>query len=111
LAFSTDVRITQELKKAKFKLVSIGEIFKFAKRSFNKNTYKNKAFNYIEIGAIVPLSGILFAKEIATKNAPSRATQVIKKGDLIIGTTRPYLKKLRLFPINMMTIFAHQDLV
>jgi len=91
--FSTDVRITQELKKSKFKIVSIGEIFKFAKRSFNKNTYKNKTFNYIEIGAIDPLSGILFTKEITTKNAPSRATQIVKKGDLIIATTRPYLKK------------------
>lgn len=91
--FSTDSRIAIELKKSKFELSSIGKSFHFAKRSFNKSVYKKDTFKYIEIGAIDPTKGILEAKEIAINKAPSRATQYVKKGDLIIGTTRPYLKK------------------
>lgn len=91
--FSTDTRIAIELKKSKFELSSIGKSFHFAKRGFNKSIYQKDTFKYIEIGAIDPTKGILEAKEVAIKKAPSRATQYVKEGDLIIGTTRPYLKK------------------
>jgi len=91
--FSTDTRISIELKKSKFNLSSIGQSFRFAKRSFNKEQYKSETFKYIEIGAIDPIKGILEAKEVEIMKAPSRATQIVNKGDLIIGTTRPYLKK------------------
>lgn len=91
--FSTDTRIAIELRKSKFELSSVGKSFQFAKRSFNKAQYKKETFKYIEIGAIDPTKGILEAKEIEVKKAPSRATQIVKEGDLIIGTTRPYLKK------------------
>lgn len=91
--FSTDTRIAIELKKSKFELSYIGKSFQFAKRSFNKTQYKKDTFKYIEIGAIDPTKGILEAKEVAINRAPSRATQLVKEGDLIIGTTRPYLKK------------------
>lgn len=91
--FSTDTRIASELKKSKYKLTSIGQTYRFAKRSFNKAQYKKETFRYIEIGAIDPTKGILEAKEISIKKAPSRATQIVNEGDLIIGTTRPYLKK------------------
>jgi type I restriction enzyme, S subunit len=91
--FSTDTRISSALKKSKFELTTIGKTYKFAKRSFNKTNFESETFKYIEIGAIDPNKGILEAKEIEVKKAPSRATQHVKEGDLIIGTTRPYLKK------------------
>lgn len=91
--FSTDTRIVIELRKSKFELSSIGRSFHFVKRSFNKTQYKKDTFRYIEIGAIDPTKGILEAKEVAIEKAPSRATQLVQEGDLIIGTTRPYLKK------------------
>jgi len=96
--FSTDTRVTAELKKSKFELVSIGEVFQFVHRNFNKRQFEHKTFKYIEIGAIDPTKGILEAKEIEIKKAPSRATQFIKEGDLIVGTTRPYLKKFAIVP-------------
>jgi restriction endonuclease S subunit len=96
--FSTDTRIAIELKKSKFELSSIGKSFHFAKRSFNKVQYKEETFKYIEIGAIDPIKGILEAKEVALNKAPSRATQLVNEGDLIIGTTRPYLKKFAIVP-------------
>ena len=96
--FSTNTRIAVELKKSKFNLSSIGKSFHFTKRNFNKAQYKNKTFKYIEIGAIDPIKGILEAKEVALNIAPSRATQLVNEGDLIIGTTRPYLKKFAIVP-------------
>jgi type I restriction enzyme S subunit len=91
--FSTDTRIAIELKKSAFELSSIGKSFHFAKRSFNKSKYEKRTFKYIEIGAIDPVKGIVEAKEIALNEAPSRATKLVNEGDLIIGMTRPYLKK------------------
>lgn len=91
--FSTDTRIAIELKKSAFELSSIGKSFHFAKRSFSKSKYEKRTFKYIEIGAIDPVKGIVEAKEIALNDAPSRATKLVNEGDLIIGMTRPYLKK------------------
>ncbi|SDE05860.1 restriction endonuclease subunit S [Riemerella columbipharyngis] len=91
--FSSDIMINQEINKSKFPLVKIGSVFSFVKRSFNKNKYKKETFEYIEIGAIDPIKGILKSKKVLASKAPSRATQYIKSNDLIIGTTRPYLKK------------------
>ncbi|MEI7670256.1 MAG: restriction endonuclease subunit S, partial [Pseudomonadota bacterium] len=53
--FSTDTRIAIELKKSKFILSSIGQSFRFAKRSFNKASYKKVTFKYIEktLGEII----------------------------------------------------------
>ena len=65
-------------------------MYDFTQRRWDK---KGSTFNYVEIGSVDPLKGILYAEEIPTDKAPSRATQKINKGDLIIGTTRPYLKK------------------
>lgn len=91
--FSSDNSINISLKESKFPLSTIGKSFEFVKRTFNKSTYEKSTFKYIEIGAIDPIKGILKAKEIITNKAPSRATQFVKENDLIIGTTRPYLKK------------------
>jgi type I restriction enzyme, S subunit len=91
--FSADTRILIELRKSKFELSSIGMSYHFIKRTWNKSKYDKDTFKYIEIGAIDPTNGIIEAKELEIKKAPSRATQLVKEGDLIIGTTRPYLKK------------------
>lgn len=78
----------------KYEVVKLGDKTKFVTRSWKRNN-KNKEdkFNYIEIGSINPESGEIISKDLKIKNAPSRATQIVKKNDLIIGLTRPYLKK------------------
>jgi len=91
--FSTDARISNALLNANYPVQTIGSIYRFAKRSWNKKLEESKTFRYIEIGAIDPTKGILEAKEVLVAKAPSRATQIVKEGDLIVGTTRPYLKK------------------
>jgi type I restriction enzyme, S subunit len=94
--FSADNIIAAELLNSNYTLTTIGTSFYFAKRGFNKSQYKADTFKYIEIGAIDPTKGILEAKEVNINKAPSRATQIVKENDLIIGTTRPYLKKFAL---------------
>ena len=81
------------LKHAKYPIITLFEAFNFEKRGWKKAEHDSDYFNYIELGGVDPLNGITESKKIAVKNAPSRATQKIKKGDLIIGTTRPYLKR------------------
>ncbi|NJM79525.1 MAG: hypothetical protein HC854_07800 [Flavobacterium sp.] len=45
------------------------------------------------MGGIDAGLGIVETTNLKVSKAPSRATQTILNGDLIIGTTRPYLKK------------------
>lgn len=75
-----------------YDLKKLKDILYFVNRGWKK-TYLKEKFNYIEIGSIEPNLGITKTTEIFTEKAPSRATQQVKTGDLIIGTTRPYLKK------------------
>lgn len=82
--------VATSLKQSPYPVVEIGSVFDFMQRRWDK---KEKEFNYVEIGAVDPLKGIMYTEEIQTSRAPSRATQKIKTGDLIVGTTRPYLKK------------------
>lgn len=88
--YNTGYSIATSLKQSSYPIVEIGRVFDFTQRRWNK---KEKVFNYVEIGAVDPLKGIMYTEEIQTTKAPSRATQTIKTGDLIVGTTRPYLKK------------------
>lgn len=78
--------------KSKYSLKKLKDILHFVNRSWKKQ-YEKDTFNYIEIGGIDPNLGIIKTTKISTQKAPSRATQQVKTGDLLIGTTRPYLKK------------------
>lgn len=75
---------------AKYPIVSIGNTYDFITRTWKKT---GETFRYVELGDISPLYGITNAQTLETKKAPSRATQTIQAKDLIIGTTRPYLKR------------------
>ncbi len=88
-----DLRTLNGLSNCKYELKKIGEVFEFPSRTWKKKEYKSSTFKYIELGAIDPTIGITELKEIEVKNAPSRATQQVKTGDFLIGTTRPYLKR------------------
>ena len=78
------------LQDAKYPVTEIGLAFDFINRPWKK---KEESKQYIELGGIDPNFGIVDTKTIYAKRAPSRATHTVKTGDLIIGTTRPYLKK------------------
>lgn len=79
-----------KLNKSFYPLQPLGKAVQFITRSWKK---QEKEKQYIEIGSIDSDFGIIETKTIFSKRSPSRATQIVKLGDLIIGTTRPYLKK------------------
>jgi len=91
---------TRIIKKSKYPLTRLKDTYLFPNRGWNKKQHNSKTFNYIEMGGIDPLMGIVDFKEINVLEAPSRATQIIKNGDLIIGKTRPYLKKFAIADIS-----------
>ncbi|MBR3892557.1 MAG: restriction endonuclease subunit S, partial [Alistipes sp.] len=72
-----------------YKSVQLGAL-DFVGRSWKKDS---ESFRYIEMSDVDPIFGIVNDTIISTKDAPSRATQSVNTGDLIIGTTRPYLKR------------------
>lgn len=59
-----------------------------------KNTSNNEAFKYIDLSSVNrdthTIDNVL---EINKDNAPSRAQQIVYKGDVILGTTRPTLRR------------------
>ena len=88
-----DLRTLNGLSTSKYDLKKLGNVFSFPSKSWKKKEYTKDTFRYIELGAIDVNFGITKVKEIELKKAPSRATQQVSTGDLILGTTRPYLKR------------------
>jgi len=56
-------------------------------------------FTYVEISSISPATGRIDATNVLTSSrAPSRARKVIREGDVLVATTRPYLRKIAIVP-------------
>lgn len=99
-ALSSNFIYTDALKSSAFNLIPLGVFAKFVSRSWNKKAHTADTFNYIELGGVNPDLGIETYSTLDKKEAPSRATQTVKEGDLIIGTTRPYLKRFAIVQVE-----------
>lgn len=95
-AIGEEQNIFTLLERSKYPTMKLGEVYNFINRPWSSKRHQNSTFRYIEIGSVDSFSGITNYTEIETKKAPSRATQIIKENDLIIGLTRPNLKKFTL---------------
>ena len=87
--WSKEQYIHSLLNQSIYNSVKLGTL-DFVGRSWKK---ESESFRYIEMSDVDPIFGIVNDTIISTKDAPSRATQSVNTGDLIIGTTRPYLKR------------------
>jgi type I restriction enzyme S subunit len=68
----------------------------------NPNLNLDESFYYVDISSIDnKLKRIITPKQIIGKDAPSRARQVIKTGDILVSTTRPNLNAVALVPSNL----------
>jgi type I restriction enzyme S subunit len=73
----------------------------------NKETWNpgkdNRTYaEYLEISGIDnSLGQIISTRTINVASPPSRAKRVIRKGDVVFGTTRPYLKNIAVVPENL----------
>ncbi|MCT7553639.1 restriction endonuclease subunit S [Aliarcobacter butzleri] len=84
---------TNSVFKSKYSIKTLDSSINFKKKPFVKKIYEKDFFEYVDISSIDPLLGIVSSQSIKLNEAPSRATQYINTGDLMIATTRPYLKK------------------
>jgi len=88
--------IENSIKDCIYPIVPLGQAVSFVNRTWKKKQYTQPQFMYIEIGGINAAENTATANKVLTSDAPSRATQTVACGDLIIGTTRPYLKRFAL---------------
>ncbi|MGB1250550.1 MAG: restriction endonuclease subunit S [Candidatus Promineifilaceae bacterium] len=61
-------------------------------------------FRYIDIGSVDNQTGYIVEKAVKSilgKNAPSRARKVVHLGDVIVATTRPYLRNIAQIPQSL----------
>lgn len=81
--------------------VRLGEVcLPTERRDPTKNP--STCFVYVDISAIDNAIGkIISPMEILGQEAPSRARKVIRTGDVIFATTRPYLKNIALVPSDL----------
>jgi restriction endonuclease S subunit len=83
-----------------FKNVEMGLACEAA-QNINKSVNPEEHFLYIDIGCIDnSVNRIVSYKEYLWKNAPSRAKQVIKSGDVLFATVRTYLKNIAMVPVE-----------
>lgn len=69
--------------------------YSFRNKKINPNENPNDSFTYIDIASIDNKKQIIKCPKIYLgKNAPSRARQLVKEGDILFSTVRTYLKNI-----------------
>lgn len=67
----------------------------------NPKHFPDKTFRYVDISAVDNKIGVIIEGDVRTlkgAKAPSRARKAIYEEDVIVATTRPYLKNIALVP-------------
>ncbi len=60
------------------------------------------AFTYVDLGAIDQSAKVVAgARELACSEAPSRARQLLRAGDVLVSTVRPNLNGVALVPVDL----------
>ncbi len=77
---------------------SLGQVLKLVSRPWTPKDFPSGTFRYVEISNVRKEAGITGARTVKVEEAPSRATTLIRTGDLIISTTRPYLGAIAIVP-------------
>ncbi|MFT5706828.1 MAG: type I restriction enzyme S subunit [Oceanospirillaceae bacterium] len=79
-------------------VTSLGDI-SFSPEKIRPTDKPKKTIKYLDIGGIDNKKNIVVShKEYLGQEAPSRAQQAIKYGDIAFSTVRPYLKNIALVP-------------
>jgi len=82
--------------------VPIGNICDRATEAFDPRVWPSDTFRYIDISSIdSALKCIVSPKTLPVKDAPSRAQQVVRAGDILVATTRPNLNAVALVPQDL----------
>jgi len=91
-----------EVEGIKWRDVTLKEITLNTEKINPKNKNPAESFLYLDISNIdnknYKVNGW---RELTWKNAPSRARKLIKSGDIVFATTRPYLKNIAIVPLDL----------
>jgi len=83
-----------------FKNIALGTVCQRV-QNVTKSNNLGEQFLYIDIGCIDnKINKIVCHKKYLWKNAPSRAKQIIKSGDILFSTVRTYLKNIAIVPMQ-----------
>lgn len=74
-----------------FDYTTLGDALNFINRRWKRSDFQNGRFEYIEISSVTKNDGVTNTRRVSVGDAPSRATSLVKAGDIILSTTRPYL--------------------
>lgn len=78
----------EEIKRINYD--TLGNIVEFSTESWNQKDYFDVTFPYIEISGVELKENSYETTEIPISDAPSRAKMIVRKGDIIVSTTRPH---------------------
>ena len=76
----------------------LGELVRFISRPWSRADFPEGVFRYVEISGVTKEEGIHATRPVEVDKAPSRATTLIRAGDILLTTTRPYLGAFAIVP-------------
>ncbi len=82
------VHRVEELKKAEWD--TLGNIVEFSTEAWNQKDGFENEFPYIEISGVKLKENSYETTQVPIDKAPSRAKMIVRKGDIIVSTTRPH---------------------
>lgn len=89
--------------------VELGDI-SFSPEKIKPADEPEKIIKYLDIGGVDnEKNAVVSYKEYLGKDAPSRAQQLIKAGDVAFSTVRPYLKNIAMVQTTSMVLLALRD--
>ncbi len=63
--------------------------------------HPEQEFQYIDLTSVDRVThSVIEASSITSEDAPSRAQQIVREGDVVFGTTRPMLKRYAVIPAD-----------
>lgn len=82
--------------------VRLGDVCEARTGTSDPSSRPDELFYYVDIGSVDNVrKRIIEAKRLLGKDAPSRARQVICKGDVLVSTTRPNLNAVATVPSDL----------
>lgn len=76
---------------SRLRCMRLGDLLNFVSRPWGPHDFPEGFFRYVEISSVTKENGIVGCRNIRIDDAPSRATTLLRTGDVILATTRPYL--------------------
>lgn len=90
---NSDVKWLREIP-AHWRVQRLKYIATLNDETLSESTDPNYRMEYIDIGSVDPIKGIIETETLSFRNSPSRARRVVQDGDVIVSTVRTYLRAI-----------------